>query len=214
MHDFTNDEFSQNINRVENLIAAYEELLEKSEEDAEVANDVLRAAVVFLHSSLEEIIRNLYLYTLPSASAENLNRIPFATHEPSHRPKNIQLGDLLEFKGQFVENIIQESINKYVDIMNINNATQLVECLKLANISCEPLRHLLEPLNSLMQRRHQIVHQMDRSNELDPLESPINIIDVAIVRSWKDAVSSLAIALFTQFQRENNLPNPSFEQDI
>jgi hypothetical protein len=200
MHDFTNNEFSQNIYRVENLIAAYESLIKQSVDDTEVANDVLRAAVVFLHSSLEEIIRNLYLYNLPNASAENLSKIPFATHESSHRPKSIQLGDLLEFKGQFVENVIQESINRYVDVLNINNATQLVECLKLANIPCEPLQQFFEPLNSLMQRRHQIVHQMDRSNELDPLAYPINIIDVEIVKSWKEAILGLASFLFAQFE--------------
>ncbi len=200
MHDFTNNEFSQNIYRVENLIAAYEKLTDQSAGDAEVANDVLRAAVVFLHSSLEEVIRNLYLYNLPNASTESLNKIPFATHEHSHRPKNIQLGDLLEFKGQFVENVIQESINRYVDVLSINNSTQLVECLKLANIRYEPLRQFFDPLNSLMQRRHQIVHQMDRSNELDPLAYPINIIDLETVNNWKEAVTGLVSALFAQFE--------------
>lgn len=199
MHDFTNNEFSQNINRVESLIIAYEELVKQSSGDVEVANDVLRAAVVFLHSSLEEIIRNLYLYVLPNASADSLNKIPFATHESSHRPKNIQLGDLLEFKGQFVENVIQESINNHVDTLNINNSTQLVECLKLASIPIEPLRQFLEPLNSLMQRRHQIVHQMDRSNELDPLATTVNVIDVVVVKSWRDALIGFANILFAQF---------------
>lgn len=156
--------------------------------------------MVFLHSSLEEIIRNLYLYNLPNASAENLNKITLATNEHSHRPKSIQLGDLLEFKGQFVENVIQESINRYVDVLSINNSTQLVECLKLANIRYEPLRQFFDPLNSLMQRRHQIVHQMDRSNELDPLAYPINIIDLEIVNNWKEAVTGLASALFAQFK--------------
>lgn len=204
MHDFTNNEFQQNITRVDSLIVAYEKLITQSAEEAEVTNDVLRAAVVFLHSCLEEIIRNLYLYNLPNASVESLNKIPFTSHEASHRPKNIQLGDLLEFRGLFVENIIQESINKYVDTLNINNSTQLVECLKLVNIPIEPLRQFFEPLNSLMQRRHQIVHQMDRSNALDPLSYPINTIDITIVKDWKEAVSGFANALFAHFPSVNN----------
>lgn len=103
-----------------------------------------------------------------------------------------------------MENIIQESINKYVDTLNINNSTQLVECLKLVNIPIEPLRQFFEPLNSLVQRRHQIVHQMDRSNALDPLSYPINTIDITIVKDWTVAVSGFANALFAHFPSVNN----------
>ena len=196
MHDFTNGEFAENISRVSNLIAASKTLVAQNIGDVEPANDVLRAAVVFLHSSLEEIIRNLYLHRLPSAGAESLNRVPFAAHEPSHRPKNIQLGDLLEYPGQFVENVIRESINQYVNTLNVNNANQLVDCLKLADVPHEPLKQFFEPLDSLMKRRHQIVHQMDRTNELDPLASPINSIDANTVGAWSAALDGFANALF------------------
>lgn len=196
MYDFTNGEFAENISRASNLIEASKRLVAQNIDDIEPANDVLRAAVVFLHSSLEEIIRNLYLHRLPSSGAESLNKVPFASHEPSHRPKNILLGDLLEYQGQFIENVIRESINQYVNTLNINNANQLVDCLKLANIPLESLKIFLEPLDSLMKRRHQIVHQMDRTNELDPLASPINSIDANIVSAWSAALYGFATALF------------------
>lgn len=122
--------------------------------------------------------------------------MPFAAHEPSHRPKNIQLGDLLEYQGQFVENVIRESINQYVNTLNVNNANQLVDCLKLADVPHEPLKQFFEPLDSLMKRRHQIVHQMDRTNELDPLASPINSIDANTVGAWSAALDGFANALF------------------
>lgn len=204
MYDFTNGEFAVNLSRVSNLIAASERLVAQNIGDVEPANDVLRAAVVFLHSSLEEIIRNLYLHRLPSAGAESLNRVPFAAHEPSHRPKNIQLGDLLEYQGLFVENVIRESINQYVNTLNINNSNQLVDCLKLAGVPHEPLRQFFEPLDSLMKRRHQIVHQMDRTNELDPLVSPINSIDANTVVAWRAALDGFATTLFEAVPASNN----------
>lgn len=204
MNDFTNGEFAENIARVDSLIAASRKLVEQSIGDAQLATDVLRAAVVFLHSSLEEIIRNLYLQRLPNVSAESLNRVPFASHEPSYRSKNIQLGDLLEYRGKFVDNVIRESISQYVNTLNINNATQLVECLKLANIPHEPLKPFYDPLNSLMKRRHQVVHQMDRSNELDPLASPVNNIDEDLVTAWKVAVEGFANALFSSVPPGDN----------
>lgn len=196
MHDFTNGEFSENMTRVANLIAASKSLVEQGAQAQKPADDVLRAAVVFLHSSLEEIIRNLYLYRLPSAGVDSLNKVPFAAHESSHRVKNILLGELLEYQGQFVENVIRESINQYVNTLNINNANQLIDCLKLAKVPHEPFRQFFEPLNSLMKRRHQIVHQMDRSNELDPLASPITSIEVKTVDGWRENLELFAKALF------------------
>lgn len=196
MKDFTNGEFAENIARVENLVVASRRLAQQNIGDVQLANDVLRAAVVFLHSTLEEVIRNLYLHKLPDVAPESLNKVPFVGQESSHRPRGIQLGELLPFRGRFVENVIRESINEYVNTININNSNQLVECLKLADVSHEPLRHFYEPLDSLMKRRHQVVHQMDRSNELDPLAASVNDIDEASVVVWRSAVEGFAKALF------------------
>ena len=196
MNDFTNGEFAENMVRVSNLIAAAQKLATQNVNDAESADDVLRAAVMFLHSSMEEIIRNLYLYKLPSVGQEALNKIPFVTQEGAHRSKGILLGDLYRYQGFFVDNVIRESINNYVNTLNINNAEQLAECLKLAEIQVEPLRQFFSQLNSLMKRRHQIVHQMDRANELDPLSGPINQIDATLVSDWKQALEGFADTLF------------------
>lgn len=196
MNDFTNGEFAENMVRVSNLIAASQKLVTQDAKDAESADDILRAAVMFLHSSLEEIIRNLYLYRLPSVGQEALNKIPFVTLEGIHRSKGILLGDLYMYQGSFVRNVINESINNYVNTLNINNADQLAECLKLADIQVEPLRQFFSQLNSLMKRRHQIVHQMDRANELDPLSDPVNQINATLVADWKQSLEGFANMLF------------------
>jgi hypothetical protein len=196
MTDFTNGEFNENIARVENLISASKRLVGEDISDTQLANEVLRAAVVFLHSSLEEIIRNLFLHKLPQVTPENLNKVPFNGHEPTHRPKGILLGDLLEYRGQFVENLIRDSIDQYVNTININGTNQLVDCLKLADVPHEPLRPFFEPLDTLMKRRHIVVHQMDRSSKLDPLTSNLNDIDEAVVVAWKIAIVGFATQLF------------------
>jgi hypothetical protein len=79
LSDFTNGEFNQNIARVDNLINTYR-LLEEQTNDTQ-SKDILRAAIVFLHSSLEEVVRNLYLARLPSGTVENLNKIPYGGHD-------------------------------------------------------------------------------------------------------------------------------------
>lgn len=183
--DFTNGEYKENITRVENLIDAYKTLDEANIGDLQVRKDVLRASVVFLHSTLEEIVRNLFLLRLPNGDPKKLNKIPFVGHESTHRPKDILLGSLKEFSGQLVDNLIFHSINNYVDTMSINGANQLADCLELVDLPIHPLRKYFTSLDDLMKRRHQIVHQMDRGNSLDPLRDPITDINVSTVEQWK-----------------------------
>jgi hypothetical protein len=198
--DFTNGEFQENQRRVENLILAADDLVAASR--GEISQDVLRAAVVFLHSSLEEIIRNLYVRRLPNVrNVENLNKIPLLTNPPSIRPTQILLGQLASFGGMFVENVIIKSIEAFVDSFNLNNTNQLAQSLKLAEIELVDLEPYFADLNRLMARRHQIVHQMDRTNELDPLTAPLSPIGADTVRQWKVALEGFASALFIEYDK-------------
>lgn len=186
--DFTNGEFEENQARVSNLIQAAQRLDQTQGDMQGAADDVLRAAVVILHSSLEEVIRNLFLTRLPNASEETLNKIPIASQRASARPEKFLLGNLLPFQGRLVENVIRDSITAYVDTFSLNNTTQLVTCLEMASLSPERLRPCFPELDAMMSRRHQIVHQMDRTNSLDPLVVPVSEIDAQTVLTWKNSV--------------------------
>ncbi len=204
MTDFTNGEFAENMVRVENLLQSSIELKRLTPNNPSLSSDALRAAVVFLHSSLEEVVRHLFLEKLPNASKESLDKIPFPSQETTHRPKPIQLGDLIPYRGQFVENIIAESVENYVNNLNINNSSQLVECLKVVNIDPAPFREYLTRLDELMRRRHQIVHQMDRASKLDPLSEPINKISYRTVEVWLLTVKQFVNKLFSLCPNELN----------
>jgi hypothetical protein len=194
--DFTNGEFADNLGRASNLIAASEQLAGTSTASAPLAQDVLRAAVVFLHASLEEVVRNLFVRNLPNVAPDKLDEIPLTGAPGSRRPTKILLGSRVQFRGEFVENVIKKSIDAYVDTFNLNNTGELVHCLELAEIDATPLRQHFPALNELMQRRHQIVHQMDRTNELDPLTVPLSSLDVLTVERWKQALISFVQDLF------------------
>lgn len=195
--DFTNGEFLENQRRVENLISAAAGLAAGSPAQIELSHDVLRAAVVFLHSSLEEIVRNLYVQRLPNVkNKDNLNKIPLLTDPPNIRPAPVFLGQLAQFSGQFVENVIIKSIEAYVDSFNLNNTTQLAQSLQLVEIGVVKVEKYFPELNRLMARRHQIVHQMDRTNALDPLTVPLSPIDIETVSQWKLTLEDFASALF------------------
>jgi hypothetical protein len=195
MYDFTHGEFAENMTRVENLMGAYQELDSHDIGTTQMRKDVLRASAVFLHSTLEEVVRNLFLFCLPHCDPKSLDKIPFVGHEATHRPKEILLGQLKAYSGRIVENVIVESINAYVDSMNINGTDQLADCLKIAEIEVEPLRKYFANLASLMKRRHQIVHQMDRTSSPSGADISIADIDVATIRVWKESLESFAECL-------------------
>lgn len=202
MYDFTNGEFSENMIRVENLISAYKELEKNGIGSTQMRKDVLRASAVFLHSTLEEVVRNLFLFCLPSCHAKSLDKIPFVGHKRTNRPKEILLGDLKAYSGKLAENIIFDSINAYVDTMNINGTEKLAECLVIAEIKFEPIRKYFATLACLMERRHQIVHQMDRTTSPSSHELSIADIDVAQVEQWKESLVGFTQDLMQIIQAE------------
>lgn len=185
-------ESEENISRVENLIQLYEKLFTNNIGNESEQNDILRSAVVFLHSTIEELVRNLFIEKMPKQDRKTLDEIPFSIHITSHRSKGILLGELAhEYRGHFLDNIVLDSINAYVNSMNLNDITQLVCQLEKVKIDISGIKEIYPNLNSLMKRRHQIVHQMDRSNSLDPDTAPINSISVDEVKAWRKSTKKL-----------------------
>jgi hypothetical protein len=196
MRDYTLSEFDANIDRVANLIAIYQELRRPGAGRRSVkAADTLRAAVVFLHSALEEVIRNLFLWKLPLAESDALNEIPLKGASPTHRPTAFLLGRLAPHRGRFVDNVIRESIEAYVDHMNINNTTEVSRCLKMIGLQPELFASYFADLQSMIQRRHQIVHQMDRNREVGSGRHRAQSISTQQVLAWRDNLSAFVSAV-------------------
>jgi len=185
MRDYTISEFDSNLDRVNNLIAVYKVLQEKVKGRKSVkSGDTLRAAVVFLHSSLEEVIRNLFLWKLPDAQSDALDEIPLKGASPTHRPTPFLLGKLAAHRGLFVHNVIRESIEAYVDHLNINNTSELCRCLGMIGLTPSDYSQYYPKLSEMMARRHQIVHQMDRNHEYGVGNHRAQSIAVAKVEIW------------------------------
>lgn len=195
MREYTLQEFRQNNGRVSNLIATYRALQDgrgQGRRNAQAA-DTLRAAVVFLHSALEEVFRNLFLWKLPQGSPSALNTIPLKTETP--RSKGFLLGDLLAYEGRFVHNVIRESIEAHVDRLSINNLADLREGLKLIEIDTTQFEAFYAKLAASMARRHQIVHQMDRNHDVGRGNARVQTISVRQVMDWQENTHDFVIEL-------------------
>jgi hypothetical protein len=153
--------FNGNLERVEHLVALYETLTTGPGRRPVDTSDILRSAVVFLHATLEDFLRSLLEWKLPSAQASYLKDIPLKGKKPR---STFTLDDLAHFRGSNVDDLISRSIADHLERSNFNNpgdVSSVLESIGLMRSLLDPYRNKLGPM---MKRRHWIVHRADRNN--------------------------------------------------
>ena len=87
--------FNGNLERVGHLVEIYETLTTGPGRRPVDTSDILRSAVVFLHAALEDFLRSLLEWKLPSAQASYLKDIPLKWknlfYSAGHRQKDTYL---------------------------------------------------------------------------------------------------------------------------
>ena len=188
--DYIRSRFYFDISRFTSLIILYQH--HAAEVDSHWPGeqpDLLRAAVVLLHASLEDLFRSIAAWKLPVAPPESLDRIPLASVEKD-KPQ-FTLTDLAEFRGQSVDSVIARSVARYLERSNFNHPGDLTEIIKKTGIDLKIPDDLRSKLAAMMKRRHWIVHRVDRdpSEAFDPGWSPFGqAILPELVTERKDAV--------------------------
>jgi RiboL-PSP-HEPN len=186
MREHTKIEFKNNIDRAKNLVKVYESLQRTGKGRRSVGStDVLRAAVVFTHSALEELFRNLFRWKLPTeAPAAVLDKIPIVGGKLGKEPEKFMLGKLADFRNEFVDNVITRSIDAYVDVLNVNNCNELAKNIEMIGIKADQFSDHFSKLESLFKRRHQIVHQADRNIKRGQGKHVANSLSVSQTSDW------------------------------
>jgi hypothetical protein len=161
------ERFQRNLSRVRNLLAIYEQISGLAQGRPSVQeSDLLRAAVVFLHATLEDLLRNLAAWRLPASTSEVLAHIPFAGGDG--RRTTLSLGDLAKYRGQSVEDVISDSVIAHLGRSNYNDPEDIAKVLGQIGLSPDARKRLLDShaarLSPIMSRRHQIVHRLDRND--------------------------------------------------
>lgn len=128
--------FNLNISRVNNLVEIYTNQLAGDGQGrrSHQETDVLRAAVVLLHASVEDVLRSLAYWKLPAASSDVLEKIPLAGGTAT----KFTLGTLSAMRGNTVDEVIKESVDASLERSNYNNARDvctLLESIGLSNDS-------------------------------------------------------------------------------
>ena len=187
------DVFDRNIDRVKSLCALYNSL--KTNEVKEGKDykftDVLRSAIVFLHSSFEEYFRNVLRDVLPTTcTQEDLQKISFTTKDGKHIDK-LTVGNLLQYKGKTIDDLVADFIGDTLDTTSFNNYSDIVNWAQKIKVDLSSFTSQ-DKIEKLIKRRHKIVHEAD-NNKTDKMNKPYSLtaIQESVVKEWLDAVQDL-----------------------
>ena len=160
------ERFSLNIARVKNLVAIYRTQLAGPGQGrrGHLATDVLRAATVLLHASLEDVLRSLAYWKLPAAAAPDLDKVPLV----GDKALKFTLGSLALHRGKTIDQVIKESTDASLERSNYNNPGEVTNVLQSIGLNTAPLAPYMATLSLAMQRRHQIVHRADANPNPQP----------------------------------------------
>lgn len=199
MIDQIRSTLEQNLTRVENLVSTYEghpDVQGQGRKPAHVL-DTLRAAVVFLHASLEDVLRTIARWKLPEANQDTLNKIPLTGQGAN--PKKFLLGDLAPHRGKTIDELIAKSVEESLQQSNYNNTNEIATLLAAVEVNVENVNGNFPQLQEMMERRHQIVHRADRQGQVAGSgDHQIQSINKNTVREWAIAVRSFCEALFNE----------------
>lgn len=181
------DRFHRNVARVRHLVDSYELLAGDGQGRRPVnTSDLLRAATVFLHATLEDLLRSIEAWRLPGAAEERLNQIPLAGIEG--RPEKFALGKLTSHRGKTINAVISESVNKHLERSNYNDVSDIIAVLQLAGIPPADVHRHFAELSELMMRRHHIVHQADKNEAPGQGQFQARTIGTITVNRWIETV--------------------------
>lgn len=190
--------FIEHNKRIENLIRLYEshpDSKAKGRKDTD-STDILRAAVVLLHATFEDMCRIVERHMTPYATKEAVNEIPLkGTGDKGHASKFF-LGELLPFRGRTVDDVIQDSQREYLSRTTYNSVDDLCCLLTKYGLKKKYFDPYLANIAAITKRRHHIVHQADRNEAKGKGQHQFQSIGKSTVRRWARTMESI----YTAFQ--------------
>jgi hypothetical protein len=189
------DRFFNNIRRVEDLVSLYEGASAVAERGPVDASDVLRSAVVFLHATVEDFVRSLLEWKLPTAGALHLKEVPLVGRKPR---STFTLEDLAVFRGSTVDDLIARSVSEHLERSNFNDPGEVDAVLQRVGLSTKLLDPYRDKLGPMMKRRHWIVHRADRNTAPGNGQHAARSLDKVTVETWTTAVKEFGAVVLAQ----------------
>ena len=189
--------FQSNLNRVKNLVELYTSISGGGQGRRPVQeSDILRAAVVLLHAALEDLLRSLAEWKLPSANPETFAEIPLSGLK---RGEKFGLQQLAAFRGQTVDAVFAKSVSDYLEKSNYNHLGDVKTSLVSIGIALEIDKREQTELAIMMSRRHWIAHRLDRNPRKGSGHHSVKSLSTLTVLRWIEAVERLGQNIHSRF---------------
>lgn len=189
------ERFRGNLDRVRNVVKLYVSVTGQAAGRPSVQeSDLLRAAVVLLHASLEDVLRGLAELRLPQSAAEILALIPLDGFG-NNRKTNFTLGNLAAFRGNTVDEVISRSVVAMLERKHYDDLGDVKRQLQEISINPGLADQFATSLSALISRRHQIAHRADRNDSGGSGQHQARSISRATVDSWIRSVEMFGRAL-------------------
>lgn len=190
-----------NIKRVKNFINLYRIATQNQGRGRKntQTTDILRAGIVFLHSTLEEYLRTIILskkmdsMQLDSSSfhgvLSNVNLMGDNTGKSTG--KKYALADFWAVKDKKVIDVVTESLKEKIGYMTFNDYSQVIGSLKEVNIVLSYNFNAEGLIDNYIKRRHKIVHEADKNAVQGRGYYQSASINTKTLAAWIDAVDEL-----------------------
>ncbi len=158
------DSFFGSLVRSYELVELYDTLSHDPKYESNTSlKDIVRAAVVFAHGTLEEFLRELGIELLLKSSdaVSKLRDIPLANGKNRMRTEKFTLVDLEKFRGNSIDDVLSKSVVDYYQRTTYNNIDDIINLLRSLEIPHEGVEGCLPDIALMIQRRHEIVHKTD-----------------------------------------------------
>lgn len=178
----------QNLTRVRALVAVYQERAGRGSGRRPVeTTDLLRAAVVFLHAAMEDVLRSMLEWKWPQTTLKSsLEDVGLLIGSDLQR--KISLADLLVYRGSSIDDVIRLSIGAHLAKSNFNNVGEIKKALKRSDLSQTLVSGFEGDLAAMMARRHLIVHRADRHDVGGSGHHAAASLGQGLVENWIAAV--------------------------
>jgi hypothetical protein len=136
MREELEERYGLNLQRVRRLVDSYQALAGSGQGRRSVDKiDVLRAAVVFLHATLEDLLRTLLARRWrDSTDAGHFKGLDVVLTPSADGQQKVTLSDLLQCRHERVDDILQRSIDAHLERSNFNNPGDVKLALQRSGI--------------------------------------------------------------------------------
>lgn len=193
--------YQENIKRVRNFIALYRIATQGTGAGRKgvMETDILRAGVVFLHSTFEEYLRTIILNTKKESLMQSkesfqraLNNVALpGDNSGKSSGKKYMLTDFWDQKDKTMMEVITESLQDKVGYLTFNEYSQIVGSLEDIGIHLSKNYNVDGIIDNYIKRRHKIVHEADKNLTTGRGNFKSNPINTKMLNAWIVAVDAM-----------------------